>query len=360
MAKPRVIVDARMVGPTGHGIGNYVQDIAAALRGQDLPYELVFLIAPDCPADSVLREYEHAISRYRFLAPREILGLSSEIARLRPSLFHSPSFSSLWSYPCPVAFTVHDLNHLHFAGLFHRAYYRALLLPALRRARAVASVSETAAGELDLWLRNHGVKQTVRVVPNSIRPLSGAPAAGVLHRYGLSAGNYFLCLSNPKPHKNLEFLKAAYGAASLKRKGLPPLALSIAGEASGGIVHLGSLPGEAIPALLANARAFFFPSLYEGFGRPPVEAALAGTVPICAEIPVLREALSGVREARFLDPTNIEAWATEIARLSQAEPVRVSSESQAWINTAYSLAAVAKEADGFYRDALAGSPESRP
>jgi len=355
-AKKKIVVDARMVGPHGHGIGNYVQDIAAALGGREKPYELTFLIAPDCPADSVLRSYQTVESKIPFLSTKEIFFLNGEIARLKPDLFHSPSFSSFWRYAYPVAFTVHDLNHLHFAGTFHRLYYRHLLLPALRGARAIASVSETAAAELDAWMRSHQLKSRISVVPNAIHPPAGRPAAEALARYGLTEKNYFFCLSNPKPHKNLEFLKEAYLAARAQNPTLPPLALSTLGKPENGIVHLGSLPADLIAPLLASARAFFFPSLYEGFGRPPAEAVLLGTLPIAADIPVLRETLAGVKEARFLSPLDQNAWTQEFLRLEGAPAERLSEESIAWVRGRYSLARVAETADQFYREALSPRP----
>ena len=346
MQKPRIVVDARMVGPKGHGIGNYVQDIADALEGKELPYSLVFLLSPDCPKDSVLRRYEHAECEIGFLHPKEIFGLAKFVKKLKANLFHSPSFSSLANYPFPYVMTVHDLNHLHFAGAFHRLYYRFLLLPAMRKARGLASVSRTAAAEIEGWLAGLGVKRPVQVVPNSIHRFfskDGLPD-------GLSEGNFFFCLSNPKPFKNVQFLKDAYRLARVDHD-LPDLVLSIDGEDEPGIRHLGSVPKGELPALLAGAKAFFFPSLYEGFGRPPVEAALAGTLPVVSDIPVHREALVGVSESRFL-LLRQEDWVREIRRLAREPKALVSLDSRNWIERTYSLKEVGERADAFYREAL--------
>ena len=355
MNKPRIVVDARMVGPFGHGIGNYVCDMASALQGRELPYSLSFLVAENTPATSPVRQYEHQVSSIPFLHPKEIFLLSGEIAEMKPALYHSPSFSSLWRYPCPQAITVHDLNHLHFAGLFHKVYYQHLLLPAVAGAEAIASVSATAAAEISTWMEKNGVRREIALVPNSIRRVPGTAKAEVLGRRNLVDGSYFLCIANPKPHKNVEFLKRAYRFARAEWTGshpLPVLVLSIPGEDEEGIRHSGSLPADEIPGLLAGARAFLFPSLYEGFGRPPVEAALEGTLPVCSDLPVLREALAGVREARFLPPSDEGAWRAELHRLASEPRAAIAEESLRWIENSYSLVEVARAADAFYRRAL--------
>lgn len=357
MNKPRIVVDARMVGPFGHGIGNYVCDMATALKGRELPYSLSFLVAEHTPSDSPVRQYEHKVSSIPFLSPKEIFLLANEIGAMNPSLYHSPSFSSLWRYPFPHAITVHDLNHLHFAGLFHKVYYQHLLLPAVAGATAIASVSATAAAEISAWMEKNGVRRKISLVPNSIRRVLGKPKAEVLERRNLADGDYFLCIANPKPHKNVDFLKRAYRSARGAWTGpsaLPVLVLSIPGEDEEGIRHLGSLPAGEIPGLLAGARAFLFPSLYEGFGRPPVEAALEGTLPVCTDLPVLREALAGVREARFLAPSDEHAWSTELKRLALEPLAAIGEESLRWIENSYSLEEVARAADAFYRRALEG------
>ena len=185
MSTPRVVVDARMVGPRGHGIGNYVNELASALEGKRYGFELAFLVAADTPAAAPVRRFEHRESKIPFLDKKESFLLSREIRSFRPQLFHSPSFMSLWSYPCPHALTVHDLNHLHFGGLFHKIYYHHLLLPALKSARGIASVSQTAAEELKEWIGKHHLAREVTVIPNSIHPQGGTSSRETLRTYGL-------------------------------------------------------------------------------------------------------------------------------------------------------------------------------
>jgi glycosyltransferase involved in cell wall biosynthesis len=348
-AKPRIVVDARMAGAHGHGIGLYVRQMAEGLaRLSALPYELFYLLPPD--AHPSLLRYPHAMSPTPFLHPAEPLLLAREVSLLAPALFHAPSFASLAFYPCPHVQTVHDLNHLQFGSAFHRAYYRFLLRPSLRRARRVLSVSATAALEIREWLRHHGVDRAVGVAPNPIEEFPASDDEATLRRFGLARGEYFFALSNPKPHKNLALLERAYAAAR-SRRSLPPLVISIPGTAPEGVVRTGPLGDPEVGALLRNAKAFYFPSLYEGFGRPPLEAALAGTVPVVSALAVHREVLAGVTETTFLDPAAESGWTESFLRMANSSD-RVSERSRAWIREKWSTDRLARTMDDVYREAL--------
>lgn len=347
----KVWIDARMVGPQAHGIGVYVTDLALGLaaRGRALSFAPHYLISPLCPADSPLRQLPHEECSIPFLDWREPWTLAAKLRQLAPALYVSPSFASLRKYPCPHAQIVHDLNHLQFGSLPHKIYYRHLLLPSLRTARGVASITSFAAEELGQWLGAHGVARPVFVVPNAIRALPPGDTAP-LARWGLRPGEYFFCLSNDKPHKNLALLRAAYAAAG---EHLPPLVLSVHDTSSQkGIIATGPLAPAEASALLTHARAFFFPSLYEGLGRPPLEAALAGTAAICANIPPLREALAGVRETVFLDPRDQNAWTEALRRASVRPKAAISAASNEWVARTHGPAAQAEAACAFLERAL--------
>lgn len=342
--KKKILIDARMIGGVGHGIGNYVLDMAAALAERDLPFELTYLVAKG--SNSPLRKLPHRESSVAFLHPLEAWRLPKELEGFQ--LFHSPSFMSLASYPCPHVQTVHDLNHLQYGSLFHKIYYQKLLFPSLQKAKAVISVSETAAKELRDWLMAKGEKKSVEVVPNAI--FEPAPAeTGALTSLGLK--KFFFCLSNPKPHKNIALLETAHFQAWSQGDCLP-LALSTAGAYQEGIFRTGPLEPARITALFQGAQAFFFPSLYEGFGRPPLEAALAGCPPVVSDIPVHREVLAGVPEAEFLPAKNTEAWEEAFLRHSKKERTAVSAQSQAWIRETYSRKKLGDKMEKIFREVL--------
>jgi glycosyltransferase involved in cell wall biosynthesis len=249
--------------------------------------------------------------------------------------------------------TVHDLNHLYFGSFPQKLYYRFVLLRSLCTARAIFSVSEAAALELRGWLSDHGWLAWVEIAANAITRFPEADDSAVLRRLGLEKGGYFFALSNPKPHKNLALLKRAYASARAQTS-LPPLIISASGDSGNGVLHTGPLTNPEVGALLRHAKAFFFPSLYEGFGRPGAEAALAGTVPVVSSIPAHREALEGVHEAIFLDPRKEPEWKDSFLRMSSFTG-RVGEASKKWIEERWSVERLAGTMDRAYRKCLSPS-----
>lgn len=350
-----------MVGAVPHGIARYVTRLASGLRGMapDLRYEPVFLVSQDWPGET-FAGFRQVRTDIAFLARRELWALPRLIESTGASLFHSPSFSSLpvWSLGIPWIQTIHDLNHLYFGDWKQKLYYRFLLRPFARKASALATVSEFSRQEIAPWL---GLAPTrIEVVPNALEPeLLDAPGESerseVLARLGLSAGRYFFCLSNEKPHKNLGHLSRAYATFREGRGDAFPLVLSIQDPTPApGILPVGGLTDREARVLRASAAAVFFPSLYEGFGLPPVEAALAGVPLAVSDIPPHREGLADLveGEALWVDPRDLEGW---VAAFSQAQAQRIpvaSPEKRKRILQRFSEHALASHMDRLYRDVI--------
>jgi glycosyltransferase involved in cell wall biosynthesis len=259
--------------------------------------------------------------------------LGPALAADRPDLLFVPSHVVPLIHP-PSVVTIHDLGYHAFPEA-HTARRRLELQLttrwSLRAARRVIAISQATRDDL---VRHYNADPArIAVVHHGLaagfRPVEdGAQVAAAAARHGLR-GPYFLYVGTLQPRKNLARLIEAYAAATAGMAEPRPL-LAIAGRrgwlsaaierraAELGVAErvrfLGYLPEADLPALLSGALAFLFPSLYEGFGMPVLEAMACGA-------PVLTSSSSSLPEvagdaALLVDPRDTGAIAAAIGRLA--------------------------------------------
>ena len=254
----------------------------------------------------------------RLLHPAEAVWLTGVLAKRRPRLFYSPGFNVPPTVSVPFVLTVFDLIHLRvsdMSGSRRRMYYRLLVRPAIRRARAVLTGSEYSRAEIVEW---GGVDPDRVVVINAAAASSFTPA-GDIYQPGFP---YLLYVGNQKPHKNLVRLVRAFarvqgrGALHLVLTGTPNpelLALALRCGVHHRLVFLGQVPDNELPAIYRGAIALVFPSLYEGFGLPPLEAMACGTPVVSSTATSLAEvvgdaAAASTRSTSTRSPTELTKW----------------------------------------------------
>jgi glycosyltransferase involved in cell wall biosynthesis len=267
--------------------------------------------------------------------------LAAEMRRHPPDVLFVPSHVLPLVLPPrklpPAVVTVHDLGY-HYFPTAHPWQQRLYLDWGTRwsvaAATRVIAISHATAGDLTRLLGTSEAK--IRVVHEGANalPMPNAEAIAELRaRFGL-VRPYWLYLGTLQPRKNLARLISAY--EQLCRQYEPKFDLVLAGNAgwlSQGIVaqaqqsqqaeriHLtGFVADGDLPALVAGARAFAFPSLYEGFGLPILEAQLLGVPVMTAKGSSLPEVAGDA--ALYVDPTDVEAIAHAMLRLSQDEVLR--------------------------------------
>lgn len=349
----RVVIDGRMVGEISHGISRYVRMIAKGLA--DLPkleYEPLFLCAPGMTP--YFSGFETKELRTPFLDPKEMLTIPIELWKSKAKLYHSPSFSSLPIAPCPWIVTIHDLNHLTYGGQMERMYYETVLKSFAERAKAVLTVSEFSKSEIVRW----DPKLHPEVVYNAIDPQfmkKGGAIEPTLERFGVTRDRYFLCLSNEKPHKNVATLVRAFQSfrESSEEARTFKLVLSLKRfEGEPGVVSVSGLSDADSHSLLRGARALVFPSVYEGFGLPPVEAAVIGAPLIVSDIPAHREALRdlGAGEVRWVEPLSEDGWISALKVSGGLKPVTEATREK--LIQRYSTAKLGQSMDRIYRRVL--------
>ncbi len=343
MAKEIFTLDARTA--TGHfpGIGRYVSSLAAELVPRLRPDELLAILT-DAGARSNWALPEPGAGVRRLPVPNSPFSLSQQW-RLAPMIrgsrvYHSPYFLMPYLAPAPTVLTVYDLIPLFFQEAVSprtRLVFRIGMGLALRKARQVIAISESTRRDFS---RHFGID------PAAIRtiPLAAAPAFQPVPRervrqvreaFGLSK-DFLLYVGSNKPHKNLSALVQACAALPADL----PLVIAgawdprypqarIAAETLGlaeRVRFLGPLSDEDLAGLYTSCRLFVFPSLYEGFGLPLVEAMACGAPVASSEAGSLPEA--GGQAAEYFDPRDPAAIAGTIRELLDS-PARLQEMSTA-------------------------------
>jgi len=290
------------------------------------------------------------------------------LRRLGADLAHGPVFVAPLAAPCPVVVTVHDLSFVRFPRLFrpaNRLYLGALTRLSARRARRVIAVSAHAADETAHLL---GVPRArIDVVYHGVDPQFRPLPAETVQRFRAAAGlpeRFVLFLGTLEPRKNLVRLVEAF--ARLRD---PALKLVIAGgrgwydeevharvealELNDRVVFPGYVPAEDLPLWYNAAAVFAFPSLYEGFGMPVLEAEACGTPVLTSNCSALPEAAGD--GALLVDPLQVEAIAAGLERLFHDETLRGELRQRGLAHAArFTWQQTAAETVAVYRRALAG------
>jgi glycosyltransferase involved in cell wall biosynthesis len=233
---------------------------------------------------------------------RKVLAENFSLPRLAasasPALVHLPAFTGRAPAGTPFVVTLHDLAFRACPGwfpLFRSVYYRLLFARTAAAADLVMVDSDFTGAEA---VRLIGIPPgRIRRVYLSTDPFSADPCA--FARSGGVTGPYAAFVGTIEPRKNLAALLDAWETV---RRSIPDLSLVVAGrwgwgdkalrarlETSPGVVWTGELPGPLLESCVSGARLLVYPSLYEGFGLPPLEAASAGVQSVVTPAGALKE-----------------------------------------------------------------------
>lgn len=316
----KVVIDARVVvGNHGHGILRYTEELLIHLQNIQSELEFVLLVNRDSPfvKRSWPKNFSLFVMRTRWISFLGQFELAWVLRAIAPDLFHTPSFMVPLFANYPLITTIHDLNHVVLSenySIFHRIYYSLILAKKVYKARAVITVSHFSRSEILSYFRLDPAK--VRVIYNGIadhfREFASFDETKVqkfLEKYELP-DQYILSIGNRKPHKNVLRTVQAYCSGQFD---LPlvllteydPEILEVAERAQKKhrIYFLRFVTTQDFPMVYARARAFVYPSLYEGFGFPPLEAAACGVPTVVSKRASLPEVLQD--GAVYVDPEDV-------------------------------------------------------
>jgi glycosyltransferase involved in cell wall biosynthesis len=288
-----IYADQRWIG--NHGIGRFARHVLANVNYLPVP----LTSHPGAPLDA-------------WRLARALRNCTSQ------DIFYSPGYNTPLFSAASVVFTIHDLSHIYCpenSSTMIRLYYATIMKRACHRAARILTVSEFTRQQIAGW-SGVPIEKIVNVgcgVDPSYRPGD--------QLYPLEFP-YLLCVSNRKLHKNEFRVVEAFAKAALDSQ----VHLVFTGGATRDLVDwierqqvsdrvsfVGLIPEERLPSLYRGARALIFPSLYEGFGLPILEAMACGTPVVTANVTAMPEIAGDA--ALLVDPASVEQIAAAMQRI---------------------------------------------
>jgi glycosyltransferase involved in cell wall biosynthesis len=324
------------------GIARYVVSLVDSLLDSAEIDLTIFALKADLPMLEFAAERASIVPvSERFRAPaRDIIWHQTVLPRLarqhRLDVLHVPSYRRmLGPRPCATVATIHDLAPFHIKGKYdwkRMLYARFFVRHLARRQSRIIAISQSTADDI---CRFFGVAlDRLTVIYNGIdherfRPADSKEArASVAERYGIAAPFFLYVARLEHPGKNHVRLIDAF--TRFKAQTQSPWKLAFAGSDWHGanVIHnaikqspygsdiqsLGFVPDSELPALYAAAGAFVYPSLFEGFGLPPVEAMACGCPVLCSTRGALGEVVQDA--ALTIDPEDAKQIAEGLSRIA--------------------------------------------
>lgn len=324
----KLVLSVEALTPPLSGIGRYNWELAQRMPHQPAIDSLSFyrngrwiaepasLLAPatkKCP--------------FRIPPPRWLRTINARI-KCRGAVFHGPNF---FLPPCADigVVTIHDLSVFKFPEThpaerirhFERDFSRSMA-----QAGHLITDTETIRQEVIEFLGwpEDRITSIPLGVSEQFSPRTPEHIQSVLSEYDLKAGAYCLCVSTLEPRKRIDRLLNAYALLPMALRVRYPLALigpkgwlneSLLqtieqGRRAGWLKYLGFVPEEDLPLLFAGARLFVYPSIYEGFGLPVIEAMASGIPVVTSDQSCLPEVTLGA--ALLINPDDIDAFSTAL------------------------------------------------
>ena len=366
----RVLIDAHMLGQRETGNETYVRGLLAGLAANGVT--VAAAVEPGYTPEQTSAE-SPSITWLTLPTKNSWRRLAIDLPRLarewRADVVHT-TYIAPFTSPCPVVVSVHDVSFRRYPEYFSwrdRLLFATLLPRGLRRSAGILALSTHARDEIrhfypDLLTPPH----VVPAAPSAaFRPMDAASLAPVLKQHNLQQP-YFLAVGNLQPRKNLPRLVEAF---SHFHKTHPGVQLAIAGQSgfrassiqrtiddhglSDSIRFIGYVSEDELVSLYNGALALVYPSIYEGFGLPVVEAMACGRPVIAANTSSLPEVAGDA--ALLVDPFDVMAFRDAMERVATDHAVAADLSRRALAQAArFSWPRSAEAAMNAFRAASAG------
>lgn len=342
----KIGIDARMYGPKQGGLGRYVEQLVQGLLEIDHENEYVLFVLPGANVrianGANVRIVEVGFPWYGW---KEQLVLPKIIKREKVDLMHFPHWNVPFFYHDPFVLTMHDLIMYHFprqeASTLGPIWYwikdkisRLVVDHAVQAAKHIFVTSEFTKKDVHETLGVPMEKMTVTYqTPSGVISKSQDTSSKLLlKRFGVEKP-YVLYVGNAYPHKNLDRLVEAWGLFQKTYGDAYQLVLvgkknffyerllnNITIKQYSNIIFTDFVPDEQLPLFYQHASLFVFPSLYEGFGLPPLEAMQYGVPVASSNRSCLPEVLGDA--VLYFDPENVAEMAEVMWRGVSDVPIR--------------------------------------
>lgn len=321
----RIALDARALWWTG--IGRYIRNIAREFANDSHGHAFTLLVPKGREADAkkeLGERFEYIGVEPSYYSFKEQTRFLYQLNSLNVDLVHFTHFNLPLLYRKPYCVTIHDITRFIFPGqktqsLLQQIAYEMVFGSAVKRARALIAVSSATLH--DMQQLPITLPKNVSVIPEGIDPEFYSPVTPLQkQKLQLLLGSnkpYLLYVGVWMSHKNLVRLLDAF---RIVRTRYPDFQLVITGKPVPGYSNLiqyvrecqleshvlfpGFVPQPLLPALYAQAEALVFPSLYEGFGLPPLEALASGTPVVSSNVSSMPDLL--LDAAQYVNPESAE------------------------------------------------------
>jgi glycosyltransferase involved in cell wall biosynthesis len=332
----RIGIDARIFGSQYTGIGRYVQELVEQMADLASQHEFVlFMNEPQFHEYEAPKNVKKVLVNAHHYSLKEQWSFFWKLRKAKLDLMHFTHFNAPILYKNPSVVTIHDLTLSFYPGKkmnswLHRKAYHLTLSHAVKHAKKVIAVSENTKLDLIKVLGTPDEKITViyEGVGENFTPREDKEGlAELIKKYGITK-DYLLYTGVWRSHKNLINLIRAF--AILKQDESFDLQLVITGKEDPyypevrrtvkelgleySVIFPGMVPEDELTALYQGVFTYVFPSLYEGFGLPPLEAMRCGTPVVASKASCIPE-ICGENNALFFDPYDPEDMANSIRRV---------------------------------------------
>lgn len=310
----KVGVDATAIPANRAGAGNYIFNLVQALAKIDQDNQYVVFAKPEHIAEFSIDQPNfhllavHIVQRRPLRLLWEQFVLPELVQRYQVEVLHSPHYTTPIFNSSHSVVTVCDMTFFLYPkmhGIMKRVFFQQMMQISSKRADRIIAISESTGKDLLhlLGVTPDKIHTVLLAADDNFRPIGDCVKVGkICRRYGLQPGEFFLYVGTLEPRKNVPALLHAY--KDLLDSGIQER-LVIVGKKGwmfenifatmqilgleNKVIFTGYVPDEDLPYLYNGARLFVYPSLYEGFGLPVLEAMACGTPVVTSNVSSMPE-----------------------------------------------------------------------